>query len=146
MGLRGPLRDPHSQRGRQEQITLDEPELPVCPKWLNPAAKKIFRSLVEDLAAAKVPLKRVDGYAISMAAQCIQQTQEWAEKQSMTPPPSVDWQKDCAALVARFERDARDWLSVIGGHVKSRAQIGLRGGSQPKPAGPLAVIDKFRSA
>ncbi len=75
-----------------------------------------------------------------MAAHCIQQTQEWAEQQA-TPKMTPEFRQQCAALVARFQRDAQEWLSVIGGTPKSRAQMGLKGnGGQAKPTGVLAVL------
>jgi phage terminase small subunit len=137
MGLRGPL------PRKAEPITIDPPERPATPKWLNGAARKIFRALIDDLVAARVPIKRVDGHAIAMAAHCIQQTQEWAEIQAQ-PGQSGEFRRECAALVARFQRDGQEWLSVIGGTPKSRAQMGLRSAEQKKPSGALAVIQARR--
>lgn len=135
MGLRGPL-----PREQQNSIATDAPEAVATPRWLTKSAKRIFRSLVADLTAARVPIKAVDAHAIAMAAHCIQQAQEWAEQQTIQPPPTVEWRKDCAALVARFQRDAQEWLNVIGGTPKSRAQMGLKGKEAPKVTGALAVI------
>jgi phage terminase small subunit len=146
MGLRGPLRDPHSLRGQQEGIQIDAPERPDTPKWLDGPAKKIFRSLLDDLVAARVPVKKVDGHAIAMAANCIWQAQKWTEHEA-TQGISREFQAQCAQLVARFQRDAQEWLSVIGGTPKSRAQMGLRGQEKKAaPAGPMAVLQMRQKA
>ena len=128
--MRGPL-----PRKREE---CDAPEAVETPDWLSPEAREIFDSLVEDLTAARVPIKAVDSHAIAMAAHCVQQTQEWASIQ--TQAADVGSRKECAALVVRFQRDAQDWLSVIGGTPKSRAQMGIKGATQKTPAGALAVL------
>jgi phage terminase small subunit len=136
MGLRGPL-------PRKEEHVIDPPEQPATPKWLGAAAKRIFRDLVADLMAARVPVKRVDGHAIAMAAYCLHQTQYWAEAQEQANVG--EHRQQCAALVARFQRDAQEWLNVVGGTPKSRAQMGLKGAKPMQAAGPMAVIQLRRS-
>jgi hypothetical protein len=94
MGLRGPLRDPNSRRGKAEiarrqrltdkdackvaDSTVAEcvpdpgnPELPTAPKCFSRAQANLFASLVSDLVAARVPLQRVDAHAVAMAVRCI---------------------------------------------------------------------------
>lgn len=133
MGLRGPLRQPDSYRGSREMpgFRLDDPETPKPPAHLSSRAKRIFKSLVGDLVGAKVPIKKVDGHAIAMAAYCINATQEWTEKEkapSLTPKDALE----ISRMIARFQRDAQAWMAAICATPQARARIGLRSTEKPK--------------
>jgi hypothetical protein len=135
----GPLRDPYSRRGVREipNYKPDAAELPESPEHLSEKAKIIFDGLVDDLVSAQVPIKKVDAHAIGMAAVCIDEVRRWSELgDTMTGEMRVQ----CAQVVARNQRDAQEWLGVIGGTPKSRAQMGLRGKKEEKKAGTVASI------
>lgn len=117
----------------------DAPETPDVPAHLTKTAKKIFRQIVGELVEAKIPIKRVDGHAIGMAAICLDEVRRWsdlAEKIGTSP----EMRMQCAQMVARNQRDAQEWLGVLGATPKSRAQMGLRGKTEGKKLGAVASI------
>ena len=140
MGSRGPLRQPDSRRGAAEMpgFRTDAPELPDPPVWLNAKSRVLFESLVEDLAAARVPIKRVDAHAIGQAAQCIEQAQHWARKQKRAKTTAAI--ADCAKLAARYQRDVMQWLAVICATPAARARIGLRATEEKKQGTVLSIL------
>ena len=116
----------------------DPPEAPVCPSHLSTSARKLFRSLVNLLVEAKVPVKAVDCHAISLAAICLDEVQRWSAM--LENAESTKDKIECAAIVARNQRDAQQWLAAIGATPKSRAQMGLRGKGETKKLGAVASI------
>jgi len=137
MGTRGVIRQPDSVRGLREKIPPpDEPEMPVCPKWLSKSGKKEFHNLVTMLTAAKVPIKQVDCYAVAMAATCVSGVAEWTSNEQTSE--SLREKIDCSKLVARYQKDSLQWLNLICATPTARARIGLR--STAKKDGPLAQL------
>jgi len=161
MGLRGPLRNPNSRRGRAEakareqmavmdgtsqpksQSVLAMPspetrEIPPCPDWLSAATRKIYNGLVSELIAASVPIKSIDSHAIAMAAQCLNAIRE---TEGLVMDQELDAEKRLMALRlnAQYGRDLKDWLQLICATPGSRARIGVT--SEPKKKlGPLAQL------
>ena len=119
---------------------FDDPESPRVPRWLSVDGRKVFSELVRDLTAAKVPIKRADGHAVSIAAYCIVQAQEWAARERRAR--SNKMKIECSKQLTRYERDAQTWLSMICATPVSRARIGLRGATTSKKpeAGSVASI------
>jgi hypothetical protein len=140
MGERGPIRDPGSRRGARELpgFQQDAPELPEPPRWLTIAARATFSGLVEDLAAASVPIRMVDGHAIAMAAHALTQAQSWARRESRVR--KIEQKLECSRMAARFQRDAEKLLNVICATPSSRARIGLRATEPKKNAGRVLQI------
>lgn len=118
-------------------FTVDEPEKPRAPAWLSAGSKKIFADLVEDLIVAGVPIKQVDKHAIAMCATCLDEVQRWSK---IGDESTTEMRMQCAQVVARNQRDAQEWIAVIGASPKSRAQMGLRGKTEPKKLGAVASI------
>jgi phage terminase small subunit len=140
MGLRGPLRDPLSRRGVREigeGWKPEAPESPDPPDWLTKRGREIFAGLVADLVAARVPIKRVDSHAIAMAALCVSEVERWTKHGEEM---RGEMMLQCAQVAARNQRDAQQWLQVIGATPKGRAQMGLRGQEQDKKPGAVANI------
>jgi phage terminase small subunit len=141
MGFRGPLRDPGSRRGAVEMPnSQDSPELPQPPSWLGEAAQTVFIQIVNELVEAQVPLKRVDGHSIGMAATCIAEVKRWTEVNEALSAHDIEMRMQCSQVIARNQRDLQGWLAAIGGTVKSRAQMGLRGKKEEKKLGAVASI------
>lgn len=133
------LRKPDSRRGVREMpdYTPDKPELPEAPEYLVPSAKAIFHQMVRDLVKAGVPVKAVDGHAIGNAAMCQDQVAYWSK---LMPTLQNEARLQCAQMIARFQRDAQEWIAVTGQSPKSRAQMGLRGKTEAKKMGTVASI------
>src|SRR4051812_9334213 len=64
------------QSARLTSVPNTGSSVPVCPAWAAETVRVIFVSIVSDLIAAKVPLKRIDGHAVLMAAQCVDGVRE----------------------------------------------------------------------
>lgn len=121
MGLRGPLRNPTSERGQREGLLVINADTAPAerlkpPKWLSADQKRLFRELEQQLVAAEVPLKAIDSYSVAMAAK----TMDLAARETD------------AGKFARLGRDALAWMAACGATAKSRAQLGIRPRSKPK--------------
>ena len=147
MGLRGPLRDPTSRRGRAEarRAQAQESELvvaaagdPEYPAWATERQRELFTGIVRDLHAAKVPIKHIDGHAIMMAVECldsVQQAEELMSDQDLEPESRL------AALKCKMQagRDLMQWLEKICATPGSRARIGVKAEPEKK-GGVLAEL------
>jgi hypothetical protein len=118
--------------------TPPAPEKPNPPSWMSKGGKAIFADMVNDLMAAGVPIKRVDKHAIAMASTCLDEVQRWSKIGDESTGSEMKMQ--CAQVVARNQRDAQEWLAVIGASPKSRAQMGLRQQEAKKKPGAVAQI------
>ena len=168
MGLRGPIRDPNSRRGRQEAArraklalvssgtakpepvkpaatkpkrAADQPQhpgAPTCPEWLSEDQAALFCELVDDLQAAQVPIKHIDSHAIMMAVQCLSGVREAAEI-SQDGEVQADQRLVALRLKAQLGKDLIQWLQLICATPGARARIGLRS-TPEKKMGPLGQI------
>lgn len=147
MGLRGPLRDPNSRRGRKESVGRNvlavmapadgSPRvLPVCDPDLPERVRQIFADLVRWAAEAKLPLKQMDSVAFTGASRCVYAI-ERASTIMEDPDADAETRVSAMRLSASLERDLQKWLEMIGGTPGSRARIGIRA-EPPKKEGPLA--------
>jgi phage terminase small subunit len=166
MGLRGPVRDPNSRRGRQaarkaqrkaeneallaqkqaqpKVVQLPSPaDAPVCPEWLTDAAKVVWKDLLDRLLAAEVPVKGVDGYALAMAADALSSAAEWTQLKN-SPEMTIETRLGISKLVQQYQSAARSWFDRIGATPTSRARMGVKV-SKPK-GGKLAELLAARAA
>ena len=151
------MRDPNSVRGRREaeraarlanlspidvgkapQLVHSEGVALVCPEGLPESVAAIWRSLVDDLIAAKVPIKSVDSHAIVMAARCMDTVRQ-AEQMSGNSKLEAKLRLDAMRLGNQAGRDLQKWLEMICATPASRARIGVKGDPEKK-MGPLAQI------
>jgi hypothetical protein len=167
MGIRGPLRNPNSRRGRAEirriQKLAENPpapvkhpqpapenppvtpeNLPTPPECFNREQKKLFQNLVVDLLAAKVPLRRVDGHAIAQAVRCIAAIEE-AEEIGNSGEANFDQRLAALRLKYQYGASLKDWLDRICATVPSRARAVGKEVPEKKP-GPLAQLLAGRQA
>lgn len=167
MGLRGPKRNPNSRRGRAEAAlrakmesrtgpvqvapaipsapaapTLnpapEQSEAPTCPTWLSERQAAIWRELVNDLMAARVPLARVDSHAIAMAAYCLAAIDEWTRREQ-EEGISIPARLGMSKLIGKYQRDAQAWLVQIGATPGARSRLDIAPPPK-KHLGPLAMI------
>jgi hypothetical protein len=160
MGLRGPLRNPNSVRGKREAAkavrgavelaiidrqpgtkpfgVAQKPAVPTCPEWLSPDQAELFASLVSDLQAADVPVKNIDSHAIMMAVQCLSGVREATE---LAGDSKLGAEHRLAALKlkAQLGKDLIQWLQLICATPGARARIGIKAAPEKK-LGPLALM------
>ena len=125
---------------REGGFTLDAPEAPQAPAWINEATKKEFNNLVVGLIAAQVPLKAVDAQAVAMAASCIANVAVWTANEETAQ--TLKEKSECSKLVARYQRDSQKWLDIICATPAARARIGIR--STSKKEGKLEQLLKAK--
>jgi hypothetical protein len=118
MSFKGPLRDPNSRRGMQENAGSGEvvSERPAAPAWLKKkAVLALFNQLVDDAVASGVPTRACDAHSFAMAAQA-----------------TLDYQqaKDAASR-ARIGRDLARHYDDIGASPKARLRMGIKGKAKP---------------
>jgi hypothetical protein len=94
--------------------------------------------LVIELAAAAVPIKQADSYAITMAARCLYSVEE-AEKLIGDGKTPAELRISALRLVSQNGKDLQRWLELICATPGSRARIGLKPAPEKKK-GPLAAI------
>lgn len=118
--------------------------LPSCPSWAAPSVRSIFEGIVSDLIAARVPLKRIDGHAILMAAQCVDGVREAT---AISEDPESDGSLRIMALKLKQQcsRDLIQWLPLIGACPIGRQRLGQKAEPERK-AGPLAQLLARRQA
>lgn len=112
MGLRGPLRDKESTRGRKELVPTYAlaSVIPDPPSWLNPEEKKLFKSLVEDAVAANGSVLKVDAIVFGNIArlQLALQNERHAKTQ------------------AQIMRTLLPWVQAAGMTAVGRARLGVK--------------------
>jgi hypothetical protein len=100
----------------------------------------MFRDLVADLVAARIPLERVDSHAIAMVVRSLFSIAAADEIASGAGGAATVEQRLIALrLQGSFSKDLQAWLTQICANPGARARIGLKV-SASKKAGPLAAI------
>ena len=112
--------------------------LPSCPSWAAASVQTIFSSIVSDLVAAKVPLKRIDGHAVLMAAQCVDGVREATEIAS-DPETESHIRIMALKLKQQYARDLIQWLPLIGACPIGRQRLGQKAEPEKK-GGALAEL------
>lgn len=162
MGLRGPVRNPNSVRGRREaerasrlavidqRQVADTPKLKLspiavphdgelpCPQWLTKNQGKLFRDIAAKLHEAKVPVEAVDTYAIAQAAVCqaaVEESSLLLADQNLEPSMRINAWK----ILSQMSKELRQWLPLICATTGSRVRIGLKV-APDKKMGPLAQL------
>ena len=98
------------------------------PAWLPAAAAPIWREVIRDLCAARVPLQAIDGHAIAMYVGLLAAAKDAAAS------------KD-AKLLARLSRDAIAWANQLGATPAARARLGLKPPAEAAPSDPWDAFD-----
>lgn len=124
--------------GRPVAVPNTGNSLPIAPAWFTPAQAELFDSIVSDLAAAKVPLKRVDRHAIMMTVECLDGVRAAS---TLMNDASVDPAVRAQAMQVqqKLSRDLIQWLPLICGTPTARARVGIKAEPERKP-GPFAQL------
>lgn len=139
-----PTPAPEEPMGRPELVPGTGSGLPSPPAWLSKDQADLFRAVVSDLAAAKVPLKRIDCHAITMLVNCMDGVREAT---ALAEDPDLEPAHRLAALKLKqtLGRDLIQWLPLLGAVPIGRARLGQKA-EVAKPAGPLQQLLAKREA
>lgn len=112
--------------------------LPQCPAWAAESVKAIFASIVGDLVSAKVPLKRIDGHAVLMMAQCVDGVRE-ATAIGEDPEAESNIRIMALKLKQQYARDLIQWIPLLAACPIGRARLGQKPEPEKK-GGALAEL------
>ncbi len=138
MGLRGPLRDPESRRGKQEArkgqvlamvqgapVAVASPAAPVCDSNLPARVQEIYGNLMAWAIEAKTRVKQIDSVAFTQAARGLYAI-ERAESVMEDPRTSGSTMLEAMKMMQTADRSIQNWFKEIGASPAARARMGQK--------------------
>jgi len=141
MTLAGRYPSPTSIRAEKRRRKRELPqnvELPTMPADLSAEAKRVWRALVPKLAAAGVPLRKVD--AASIASYCVTIAHVEEIESLAAAETSIQQKLKLLRFAKALRKDASQQSDRFGGSPTSRLRLGVQNVRPPNPDNPWRNI------